>query len=136
MGSFTLFKYEIVIMSKKLAKTMMTLIIFFAFSERAIALKCGHRIIDIGANKAKVISRCGQPVFAEVREKVFPLHCIDRFGRVDGDDLLYGYGRYPRCQTDTFEVWTYDFGRRQFMRELIFRNGVLHKIVLLDYYGN
>ena len=120
-------------MEKNLSNILVLSFILFVFSERALALKCGHRIIDVGAKKSKVISRCGEPLFIETRERKYPLYCIDRLGSVNGYYNQRGSAIYPVCSFEIIEVWTYNFGSKKFMRELIFRKGILTDIILLDY---
>jgi hypothetical protein len=120
-------------MKKMFSKILILLVVVFIFSEQALALKCGHRIIDVGAKKSKVISRCGEPLYIETRERKYPFHCIDRLGSVNGDDNYRDYAIYPVCSFERLDVWTYNFGSKKFMRELIFRKGILTDIILLDY---
>ncbi|MCK5831442.1 MAG: DUF2845 domain-containing protein [Methylococcales bacterium] len=116
-------------MIKKTGKLLILVSFLFIFSEQVLALRCGHRIVDVGANKSKVISRCGQPLYVETREKKYPLYCVDRLG----DRYQQNHSIDPVCRYEIIEVWTYNFGQHKFMRELIFQKGVLTDIILLDY---
>lgn len=121
-------------------KKFMILLILSIFSGQVLALRCGKRFVDIGVGKAKVISRCGEPLFVEQRERRFPPNCVDnRSNDYQYYNNDYGYNNQgnsmypPICNIEIIDVWTYNFGPRKFMRELIFRDGVLRKIVILDY---
>ncbi len=121
-------------------KKLMVLLILSIFSGQVLALRCGKRFVDTGAGKAKVLSRCGEPVFMETRERLFPINCIDsrnndyQYYNYDHGYNNQGGSMYPPiCNVEIIEVWTYNFGPRKLMRELIFRGGILNKINLLDY---
>ncbi len=86
-------------------------LLLLVFSGHAYALKCGTHIIKIGERTHQVLDACGEPDF------------IDHYER----DLGYPY--HPIH----IEVWTYNYGRRKFMQELVFENGRLKKINQLDY---
>lgn len=117
---------------------------FVIFSDQALALRCGRRIVDIGDKKPKVLSRCGEPMYMETRERKFPSHCIDRGMSINEYYDINGYNRYqnqrgydypPICNVEIIDVWTYNFGPRKLMRELFFRDGILKKIDTIGY-GN
>jgi hypothetical protein len=120
-------------------KKLVVLLILSIFSGQVLALRCGKRFIDVGAGKAKVISRCGEPLFVEQRERVFPPNCVNRRSNdyyQYNNERYFDQGNYdypPICNIELIDVWTYNFGPRKFRRELIFRGGVLKKIVILDY---
>ncbi|MCF6204174.1 MAG: DUF2845 domain-containing protein [Methylococcaceae bacterium] len=114
-------------------KKLVILLILSIFSGQALALRCGKRFVQVGAGKAKVISRCGEPLYVEQRERRFPPNCVDSRSSdyYQYSNEIYAYP--PICNIELIDVWTYNFGPRKFMRELIFRDGVLKKIVILDY---
>lgn len=126
---------------KLLLKVLLTSIPMCFFSEQTFALRCGHKIVDVGDSKSKVYIRCGDPAFVETRERSFPRNCIDSGYNNDfGGNPYYNRGKhnkntpyFPICHYETIEVWTYNFGSHKFMRELLFREGVLIKINLLEY---
>ena len=87
-------------------------ILLLVFSKQAFALRCGTKLVDVGDRKHKVLNQCGEPVYKDAYEQNSPV--------------------YP-YHTEQIDVWTYNYGSARFMRELIFRNGVLHRINKLDY---
>lgn len=130
---------------KHLIKILSLLVLMF-ISQQVLALRCGNKLVGIGDHKPKVISICGEPDFTEFREIRFPSHCVDR-GLYDDESYYYhrkyeyeynnNYHRrianYASCQYLTVEVWIYNFGPRKFMRELVFRRGVVKEINTLSY---
>lgn len=84
-------------------------------SGTVFALRCGNKIVATGDRMHEVYRICGDPAF------------VDSY---DQPIWFYGYG--PQGY-DHFDVWTYNFGPRRFMQELIFQNGVLRYINQLDY---
>ena len=116
---------------------------FMFVSEQSLALRCGHKLVDDGDSKFKVISLCGEPDFIEIREVAYPPYCRDRgyyhsqnYGRIYRK-YNHSYRRYTpnytACHYQTREVWVYNFGPRKFMRELIFHRGVVKEINILEY---
>lgn len=132
-------------MMKHLIKILSLLALIF-ISEQTLALRCGNKLVDIGDHKPKVIALCGEPDFTEFREIRFPSYCVDReyyhdesyyYRRKYNYDYKHNYHKllvnYATCQYRTDEVWIYNFGPRKFMRELIFRKGVVKEINTLSY---
>lgn len=112
-------------------KILVMIIPLLIYSGQVLALKCGHRLIEVGDGKVKVILRCGEPDFSEIRERRVPRNCVEE-GYID----YYEYRsrrNYQRCHFETVDVWTYNFGPTKFMRELVFIDGVLEDINLLGY---
>jgi hypothetical protein len=87
-------------------------IFFLVFSRQAFAFRCGTKLVDIGDRTHKVLYKCVEPDYKDAYQQISPLY------------------PYPAEQID---VWTYNLGSNQFMRELIFRNGILHRINKLGY---
>ena len=123
-------------------KNIFNILIFFMFlfiSEQSFALKCGNKLIGVGFSKPKVLSICGEPDFKGIREIAYPSYCGDRNYYYDESPYYrrrYNYRYTPNydiCQYITVEVWIYNFGPRKFMRELIFRKGVIKEINILEY---
>lgn len=126
---------------------ILILLLFMFVSEQALALRCGTKLIDIGDSKHKVAYVCGEPDFREIREIRYPSHCRERGYHYDDDHHQYNRRRYKQynyndyryrsnyatCQYRTVDVWIYNFGPRKFMRELIFRKGIVKKINTLEY---
>lgn len=97
---------------KSISKGILTGLILLILSQQAYAFRCGAKIIEIGDRKHRVLNLCGEPTF------------IDSYERA--------VGVYP-FQIIHVEVWTYNFGKSRFMQELVFENGVLRRINILDY---
>jgi hypothetical protein len=123
-------------------KVLLLSISLLGFSEQALALRCGSKIISTGDKKPKVLARCGEPDFAETQERKYPSYCRDSY--YDEDEYSYNGFRYsyrsprrshnyPICRIKIIDVWTYNFGPRKFIKELIFRNGILKEINNLEY---
>lgn len=62
--------------------------------------RCGHDAFRVGDRTLDVLVKCGEPVFRDLR----------------------------RRSQAVIEVWTYDFGQREFARFLEFENGKLTRI--------
>lgn len=114
---------------KTMLKTLMFVIAMITFPGQVFALKCGHRLVDIGDGKVKVILRCGEPDFRETRERGNLRNCIES-GYVNDDGSRQGN---QNCHVQIIDVWTYNFGPRKFMKELVFVDGVLENINMLEY---
>ena len=130
-------------MMKKRFKILLFSFSLLGFSEQALALRCGSKLINIGDKKPRVLGRCGEPDFAETQERRYPSNCLDG-DYYDRDEyssngFRYSYRsprrshNYPICHYKIVDVWTYNFGPRKFIKELIFRNGSLKEINSLDY---
>ncbi len=102
------------------------------FSEQVFALRCGHRIVDAGDSKVKILLRCGAADFSETRERRTPKGCT-RDSYYEDDSWYIDRYRHQNCRVEIIEVWTYNFGPTKFMRELIFVEGVLDEINMLGY---
>lgn len=128
---------------KKRFKVLLFSISLLGIPEQALALRCGNKIISIGDKKPKVLARCGEPDFAETQERKYPSYCRDN-DYYDRDEYSYNGFRYsyrtprrshnyPICHFKIIDVWTYNFGPRKFIKELIFRDGYLKEINSLEY---
>ncbi len=82
--------------------------------------RCDERYSDIGATKAEVLLRCGEPSWKEERREEI-LETIDAATK--------------RKVTITVEEWTYNFGPDKFVRVFQFRNNRLVDI-RTGGYGN
>ncbi len=110
-------------------KILFLFIALMLISVQSHALRCGNKIINIGDSKYKILARCGEPDFVETREKYYPSGC----NQYDYYNDRYGATRFPTCHVEYIEVWTYNFGPHKFVKELIFRDGVLKEINNLEY---
>ncbi|NBB92456.1 MAG: DUF2845 domain-containing protein [Gammaproteobacteria bacterium] len=77
---------------------------------------CGQRIVQVGDPVWQVARRCPEPFWRETRERPT---VVDRHGHV------LGLARV--------EIWTLNFGRNRFMRQLEFVDGRLSRVRELGY---
>ncbi len=119
---------------------LLMFVMFMLVSEQSYALRCGNKLVSKGDPKPKVIYLCGEPDYKELREVPYPEHCIGRHYDDVSPYYQRRYGYHNRryrpnviCKYRIIDVWTYNFGPRKFMRELIFRRGVVKEINTLDY---
>lgn len=87
-------------------------------SPAAFAMRCGNRIISEGTQDFQVRDRCGEPFWT------------DRYTNVD---VIGAYGPLEQQRSVQFDVWYYNFGPRQLMRRLVFRDGLLLREDTLGY---
>ncbi|MEP7043880.1 MAG: DUF2845 domain-containing protein [Dokdonella sp.] len=99
-------------------RTALLVLILLFVAPSAHALRCGNRIVDKGAQDFQVRDRCGEPFW------------IDRYTNVD---VIGAYGPLEQQRSVQFDVWYYNFGPRQLMRQMIFRDGVLLREETLGY---
>lgn len=88
--------------------------------------RCQGRIVEIGATKATVLSKCGEPDKIDQWEED-PDSYISQI--YDYEKERY---RLPKLIKGPvlMELWTYDLGFNRFIRYLYFQNGKLYKIKL------
>jgi len=84
----------------------------------AHALRCGDRLVTDGAQDFQVRDRCGAPFWT------------DRYSTIE---VVGRDGPLERQREIPFDVWYYNFGPRQLMRKLVFRDGVLVREETLGY---
>ena len=87
-------------------------------STNALAMRCGNRIVADGTQDFQVRERCGAPFWTDAYTKV---------------EVVGAYGPLEQQRSVQFDVWYYNFGPRQLMRQLIFRDGVLVREDTLGY---
>jgi len=126
---------------KSIIKLMLIAVPLLTISEQTWALRCGNKIVSVGDKKYKVLARCGEPDYSEIRERRIPSFCYDGTGYGDtyNSNGYYrnyrdqrAYSRIP-CRYETIEVWIYNFGPNKFVKELIFRKGKVFDINSLEY---
>lgn len=88
------------------------------------ALRCGNRVVSVGAPLAEVAEKCGEPVYIEQWEEGGDGYVSQLF---DYETERYLAPRLIRAPL-RMERWTYDFGTNKFIRHLTFQNGQLIKI--------
>ncbi|MDX8128814.1 DUF2845 domain-containing protein [Methylomonas sp. OY6] len=89
----------------------------------ALALRCGHKLVQVGDYKAEVLDKCGEPDAVEQRRAI------------RGSRLRHPYGALEVDQFEEvlIEEWIYNFGPRKFQQLLEFEDGELKKISNLSY---
>jgi hypothetical protein len=89
----------------------------------ASTLRCGNRLVSVDDKKYEVLEKCGQPTFAEQRTEYVEV----------SEESPDGTIQQGRAQSIHIDEWTYDFGPRRLVHELVFENGVLKDIETLGY---
>jgi hypothetical protein len=79
-------------------------------SPPAFALRCGNRLVGEGDQDFQVRDRCGDPFWT------------DRYVNVE---IIGARSPLEQQREVQFDVWYYNFGPRQLMRRLVFRDGRL-----------
>ncbi|HEU4663510.1 MAG TPA: DUF2845 domain-containing protein [Dokdonella sp.] len=87
-------------------------------SAPALAMRCGSRLVTEGDQDFQVRQRCGDPFWSDRYTDVV----------VIGRD-----GPLERQREVQYDIWYYNFGPRQLMRRLVFRDGVLAQEDTLGY---
>lgn len=94
------------------------LFVLLLASSSAHAMRCGNRLVSNGAQDFQVRERCGEPFWA------------DRYTKVE---VIGRRSPLEQQRSVQFDVWYYNFGSNQLMRELIFRDGILLREDALGY---
>lgn len=97
-------------MPRKLIPIPILVLIALAIAPCAQAMRCGNRLVTNGDREFQVSDRCGAPFWT------------DRYRTVE---VIGAYGPIEQQNSIDFDVWYYNFGPRQFMRRLVFREGRL-----------
>jgi len=104
-------------------------------AEPAAALRCGSKLVSVGAPQGKVRKYCGEPESARVRSVYragrprLRVRGADVNHRLD-QELLYA----DRAVVEVvLAEWTYNFGPRRLMRVIRFENGLVTAIEHLGY---
>jgi len=87
-------------------------------SAQADAMRCGNRVVSTGEQDFQVRERCGEPFWS------------DRYTTVD---VIGAYGPLEQQTSVDFDIWYYNFGPRQLLRRLVFRDGRLLREDTLGY---
>ncbi|MGA9341974.1 MAG: DUF2845 domain-containing protein [Rhodanobacteraceae bacterium] len=87
-------------------------------SPAALALRCGSNVVSRGLQGFQVRARCGDPFWSDSYYAV---------------DVLGANGPIERQIEVQYDVWYYNFGPRNLMRRLVFRDGVLEREETLGY---
>jgi hypothetical protein len=84
----------------------------------AIGIRCGNRVIGTNMIEAQVRSACGAPFWS------------DGYGTLE----IFGAGSaYEEQREVNWDVWYYNFGPRNLMQRLTFRDGRLQQVDALGY---
>ncbi|GAA0710902.1 DUF2845 domain-containing protein [Dokdonella soli] len=97
---------------------LLPIIVLLLASPSAFAMRCGNRLVSDGAQDFQVRERCGEPFWT------------DRYTNIE---VIGANGPLERQRSLQFDVWYYNFGPRQLMRRLVFREGVLLREDALGY---
>ena len=117
--------------------------LLFPIAAQADNMRCDRNLISRGDHQGEVLASCGEPA-------IFTRKTIYRSGipRSRFRSLSIGhnfYSRYSDLSNDELlthnrsvvevpiETWTYNFGPRYFMREVIFTDGRVTRINTLGY---
>jgi len=92
-------------------------------AERAYALRCGNRVVGMGASTAEVFAKCGEPVARDqwVEYRTIP----SPSSLASPQEQVY--------LPVTIEEWVYNFGAHRFMQKFHFEEGRLSDIQSLGY---
>jgi hypothetical protein len=99
------------------------IIVLVSIALPGYAFRCGTHLVDKGDHYGEVLEKCGKPTFEEKWVEARYIH-------VRPHPLLL-----PELTAGSvlIQLWTYNRGSSQFMRQLRFENGILRRIETLDY---
>lgn len=113
---------------------LLLLLMALGFSDSALALRCGNKLVQRGDPMPKVLKICGEPVATQQRSIVrrgVPRSRVFRDLRdISDEELLINDRSYVEV---VVEEWTYNFGPRKFMRVVRFENGLVAEVKELGY---
>lgn len=84
----------------------------------AHALRCGNLLVNTGDPDYQVRARCGEPFWTDGYSVI---------------EVVDAQGPFERQHSVPFDVWYYNFGPREFMHRLVFRDGRLLRDEVLGY---
>jgi hypothetical protein len=138
---------EVIVMFKQLpiVATVVTISAFLLFPmvAQADTMRCDRSLITRGDYQGEVLASCGEPVIS-TRKTIYrsgiprsrfrslsPGHNFySGYSGISKDELLI----HNRSVIEVpVETWTYNFGPRYFMREVIFTDGRVTRINTLGY---
>jgi hypothetical protein len=138
---------EAIVMFKQLpiVATVVTISAFLLFpmAAQADTMRCDRSLITRGDHQGEVLASCGEPVIS-TRKTIYrsgiprsrfrslsPGHNFySGYSGISNDELLI----HNRSVIEVpVETWTYNFGPRYFMREVIFTDGRVTRINTLGY---
>lgn len=117
--------------------------LLFPMAAQADTMRCDRSLITRGDHQGEVLASCGEPVIS-TRKTIYrsgiprssfrslsPGHNFySGYSGISNDELLI----HNRSVIEVpVETWTYNFGPRYFMREVIFTDGRVTRINTLGY---
>ncbi|MEO7325855.1 MAG: DUF2845 domain-containing protein [Dokdonella sp.] len=99
-------------------RTALLILVLLLASPYALAMRCGNRLAIEGDQDFQVRDRCGDPFWT------------DRYSNVE---IIGAHGPVETQREVQFDIWYYNFGPRQLMRRLVFRDGRLLREDTLGY---
>ncbi|MEO6688748.1 MAG: DUF2845 domain-containing protein [Dokdonella sp.] len=99
-------------------RTACLILVLLLASPYAFAMRCGSRLASEGDQDFQVRDRCGDPFWT------------DRYTNVE---IIGAHGPVEEQREVQFDIWYYNFGPRQLMRKLVFRDGRLLREDTLGY---
>lgn len=117
--------------------------LLFPIAAEADTMRCDRNLISRGDHQGEVLASCGEPVIS-TRKTIYrsgiprsrfrslsPGHNFySGYSDLSNDELLI----HNRSVVEVpVETWTYNFGPRYFMREVIFTDGRVTRINTLGY---
>jgi len=128
---------------KKISLFLTNLVFLFAYqaAQPAMAdtMRCDRTLVTRGDSQGEVLAACGEPMFASQR-KIYrsgiPSRRLMNFSpnrlyhNLTSRELVHHDRSVVEVPVD---VWTYNFGPRQFMREITFMDGRVLGIETLGY---
>ncbi len=102
----------------KKSTTTWVLVLSLLTINASAAMRCGHKLVQLGDYKGDVLARCGEPESIENRTKIMgsTLHHPNRTLDIQ---------QYEEIQ---IEEWVYNFGSSRLQQYLRFENGQLKEI--------
>ncbi len=115
----------------------------FPLSAQADTMRCDRNLISRGDRQGEVLTSCGEPVIS-TRKTIYRSGIPrSRFRTLSvGHNFYSGYSSMSNDELLSHnrsvvevpvETWTYNFGPRYFMREVIFTDGRVTAINTLGY---
>jgi hypothetical protein len=91
---------------------LLPILLLLLAAPAAHAMRCGNRLVSDGAQDFQVRERCGEPFWT------------DRYTNIE---IIGRNGPVEHQREVQFDVWYYNFGPHQLMRQLVFRDGLLER---------
>jgi hypothetical protein len=119
---------------------LIVLIATMSMGERAMAMRCGNKLVLRGDHQAKILRYCGDPTHILQRaiyrsgptRQFTSRHTGDRRVReaLRDDEILISTRSIVEV---LIEEWTYNLGPRKLMRVVRFENGIVTDVRHLGY---